>query len=316
MSDVASQYGSLIYQLVHLAETLHLHGNALFEMGPLAPPCLVRPYKTYRQKVINAASRIDVALREDAASVPRELTELLGGGVASLLPNMPDLIGSYSDAPAEWHPDAYDAPPRPPLGKLGLVEDEILRSYKLLMDVERGVVAGAPAVVKATEAVAGHWFWRGARSMGGGLLRWANRWCVPLMIIEAGNMLGPSVPEVLMSKAREYLDRNRAPTAVAAVVDEVVADFESDYWPRVAQQWQAMIRIYRASMGNPDMVRSMMAAWDPQAKEKPLPPKKSDYDVFSLANLLGVEAYRPKHQWIAIPILAAGSLGAIVAVGD
>ncbi|MBN1772756.1 MAG: hypothetical protein JXB32_15915, partial [Deltaproteobacteria bacterium] len=254
MTDVADQYGSLIYQLVHLAETLRLHGNALFEMGPLAPPCLVRPYNEYRQKVLNAAVVLDSALR-DGGLIPPELAPVLSRGVASLLPHMPELIGSYSDAPPEWQPDAYDAPSRPPLGRLGQSE---LTNYLRDVMIRRPIGGGAPAVVSSVEAVGGHWFWRGARYMGGGLMRWASRWCVPLMIFEARGWLGS--PKELFDLMHQI--ERPASSSVASAVNSVLDAFESDYWPRVAQQWQAMIRIYRASMGRPDTVRSMMAAWD------------------------------------------------------
>ncbi|MDD3983363.1 MAG: hypothetical protein PHU54_05390 [Candidatus Omnitrophica bacterium] len=316
MSDSEQSYAGILFQLAQEAATLAVHGDALRRMGPVAPPCLARPYREYRDKLIDSAANVYAAFGQEHGD------EKLAGFIAKSKPfqrmidSVPALIGSYSDAPPAWQPEAYadtgtveGTTETVPMGRvrgLRAGEDEILRSHKLLFDVPRGeVAAGAPAVVKATEAVARAGFWRG---LGSGAIAFGKRWFLPLWL--AFELRDESLPETM----GRMLGRPPAVSErISGVVNQLL-DFERDYWPRVAQQWQAMIRIYRASMGNPDLVRKMMAVWDPQKMEKPLPPPPSGFDVFYLGDLLGIQFEPNPHSWVAIPILAAGSIGSMIAV--
>ncbi len=310
MSDLASSYIGSIYQLAQEVNTLSMHGNALWLMGPLAPPCLVGPYRKYVVKVREALDLLYAEFKrengDEAFGALVDASKELSARAAEL----PALIGSYSDAPAAWQPEAYGSgsAERTPVGGLGQSQ---LENY-LRDAMSRLPVSGAPSVVRATEAVGGFSFWRGLWTTGRGVLSWGMKWLPAILVFEAG--MGGM--ETVFALAREKMKEQPSSEAVRSAARDAIESFEEDYWPRVAQQWQAMIRIYRMSMGNPELVRAMMAAWDPQRMERPIPPKKSDYDVFSLGDLLGVETYKPRHQWIAIPILVGGSLGAVYAVGD
>lgn len=317
MSDNQQSYAGILFQLAQEAATLAVHGDALRQMGPVAPPCLARPYREYREKLIDSAANVYAAFGQEHGE------EKLAGFIEKSKPfqrmidAVPALIGSYSDAPPAWQPEAYadtgtveGTTETIPMGLflrgLRAGEDEILRSYKLLFDMPRGeAAAGAPAVVKATEAVARAGFWRG---LGSGAMAFGKRWFLPLWL--AFELRDESLPETM----GRMLGRSPAVSErISGVVNQLL-DFERDYWPRVAQQWQAMIRIYRVSMGNPDLVRKMMAVWDPQKMEKPLPPPSSGFDVFYLGDLLGIQFEPNPHSWVAIPILAAGSIGSMIAV--
>lgn len=320
-NDGAQSYAGILFQLAQEAETLGLHGSALQQMGPVAPPCLARPYREYREKLIEAAAKLYAAFGQEHGREALEQFIAKTRPFQVMIDSVPALIGSYSDAPPAWQPEAYEdtgssegTTERSPLGRLrglGQTDVEIIaRTRKLLAEgLWRGeFAAGAPAVVKATEAVAAQGFWRGLWSSAGAIWGIAKRWSLPIFIaLEVGPILVnmfTSGPET--STARSMMGE----------IGSHLKDFVHDYWPRVAQQWQAMIRIYRMSGGNPALVRKMMEAWDPQQMEKPLPPQSGDFDVFFLGDLLGIQIEHDRHSWIAIPILAAGSFGSMVAVGD
>ncbi|MEN6369965.1 MAG: hypothetical protein ABFD77_09785 [Thermotogota bacterium] len=319
MSDSEQSYAGILFQLAQEAATLAVHGDALCRMGPVAPPCLARPYREYRDKLIDSAANVYAAFGQEHGD------EKLAGFIAKSKPfqrmidSVPALIGSYSDAPPAWQPEAYadtgtvegttEIVPMGRLRGLGGGEEITFRMHELLTKgLFRGEVAsGAPAVVKATEAVARAGFWRG---LGSGAVAFGKRWFLPLWL--AFELRDESLPETM----GRMLGRPPAVSErISGVVNQLL-DFERDYWPRVAQQWQAMIRIYRASMGNPDLVRKMMAVWDPQKMEKPLPPPSSGFDVFYLGDLLGIQFEPNPHSWVALPILAAGSIGSMIAVRD
>ena len=313
-ATLPSSYLGLMVQLAQDAETLTLHGNALRLLGPLAPPCLVRPYNEYRRKIITAAEELFSSYqRTNGAELTAEFVER-SKAFLLMLDGMPELIGSWSDAPAVWQPEAFGDPggggtveERSSVGKLGSEIENWLRD-SLRPAAPYGPL---PAELAATEAVAAQGFWRGVWTAGRGVAGFAAKHWVGLWLAwDVSDWLSDGISGVVETALRPVSE-----PAVIDLITEAIRSVELDYLPRTAQQWQAVIKITRAAHANRAIMRKLMAAYDPHT-EKPLPPQPSAFDVFKLGDLAGLQTLGGKKSWIAIPVLVGGSIASAIAVRE
>jgi hypothetical protein len=157
--------------------------------------------------------------------------------------------------------------------------------------------------------------WRGIWKAGPQILKFAAKRVIPVWIVLDlvwSRVAGPSTSDTLGSLMRQV---PRDSSALAAI-REAVESFESDYLPKTAQQWQAIIKLARVSAGNQTVMKQYMLAYDPHV-ERQLPPPPQAFDAVSMALLAGIK-FRGEHgdSWIALPVLVAGSLTTMYGLGE
>jgi hypothetical protein len=311
-TSAAESFGGELAALAMDAHLLRVHGEALKKLGKLAPKCLVRPYRKYRQ-----------AVGEMAASIYQEIADTKGEETLAQFRSrtlqleyefskMPEVSEEWTDGPAQWDSDHAGWPPGTfasaepggtseplpptPLGKLGRLGDEVP-----LIDFAPGSFAPPGTVVTATEAVAKETFWRGILSGAGRaagstfrFLKTRNFWMLVAFTV------GPTVIEA----GYRWVFGEEPRGDIKGHFKNLQQSFEWDYIPKTAQQWQAVIKAVRASGGDPVLLERLLRASNPWV-EPVVPPAPDDYDWVNLGHLSGTS--RPHvSPWASLLTLAAG----------
>lgn len=319
MSAAASQaesFGGALAALCLDAEHLAVHGRALKALGPLAPQCLVRPYRKYRQAIADMVATIYQDIGEQRGEEVLAQFRSRAMRLEYLLASMPDVTQEWSDGPDQWDADhagwapgefvtpILDGGPIPiPPGPLGKLAAEIP-----LIDFAPGYDA---AVNAAASDVTRQTFWRGFLSAGGraagatvNFLKTKNFW-----LLVAFTVLPPVV-----EAGWQWVFADSPKTSVMQQFRNLQLSFEQDYIPRTAQQWQSVIKAVRASGGNPVLLERLLRASNPW-EEKSVPPTSDSFNWVNLGHLAGIPM-PPKGPPVAAILSLAGGMVASWAIAD
>ena len=319
-----TSYAGYMIRLAQAAELLRLHGNALKKMGAAAPDCLVKPYLKYRRLVLTAAEQLFDAYRREFGQEAFEQLSQHALGFLTAIDAMPEDVTAGPTLGPNWTAEAFGGPGSEviggeSLGKLGA--DPVISQAEFWSRTARRVPQGLLSrVLSATEAIAGSTFWRGLGTTGSAILKFAAKrflWVwfiidtgIDLVAGGGGSPIGLSIREALEHEAGAGIPMLRQ------AIDDALRSFEQDYLARTVQQWQAVIKIARATGGNVTLMRTMMEAYDPHV-EKPLPLPPTAWDAFMIGDLAGIAVRREKNDGpIAAVALAVGSVLTLYAGGE
>jgi len=313
-----TSYAGYMIRLAQAAELLRLHGDALKKMGAAAPECLVKPYLEYRRKILTAAEQLFDAYRREFGAPAYEQLSQHALGFLTAIDAMPEDVTAGPTLGANWTEEAFGGPGSEVIGgeSLGMTRGAGF-FWRGVNSVPRGVL---PPVLQATEGVASATLWRGLGTTGNAILKFAaKRFLWVWFIIDTGydlvagggaSPIGLAIREALAHEAGAGIPMLRQ------AIDDALRSFEGDYLARTVQQWQAVIKIARATGGNVTLMRTMMAAYDPHI-EKPLPLPPTAWDAFMIGDLAWIEVRREKNDGpIAAVALAVGSALTLYAGGE
>lgn len=299
----ATSYEARLKHLWMMAEQLRPVGELLQSFGPLAPPCVAKPYMQMRGKLTSASSLLLAAVKVLGSEAQFAEFEKLAGGGAPLgdertvgpiysIRSLPFLTVYWKDAPQQWQSfggSGGGGTVAPGPGKLGDVETEAFD----LMDLSGKAKSPSPGMLARARVVAGRiWNSKWVRTPTKFLGRWLGRGFLVMVAWDIG------------SRIYGAIWGDDPPPDVQAKVDEAVAFFNNDYLPEIAQQLQGMLLASASAGSNPAKLQSAMRAIDPW-KLRPLPVLGPEGDEGAWKDLVTLK--RRGNIWAVLGVFVGGS---------